>query len=51
MSVYRLYPNGEREDVKPREEFELGDAARSLPRSGNGAQNELPMPWPTPAEG
>ncbi|MFI6981703.1 hypothetical protein ACIBSV_24330 [Embleya sp. NPDC050154] len=46
MSVYRLYPNGEREDIKSREHFELGDAARSLHRMRNGEQNELPMPWP-----
>ncbi|WP_406298337.1 hypothetical protein OG948_23165 [Embleya sp. NBC_00888] len=48
MRVYRLYPNGEREDIKPREDFELGDASRSLPQLRNGEQSELPMPWPKP---
>ncbi|MET7301433.1 hypothetical protein [Embleya sp. NPDC005575] len=50
MSVYRLYPNGEREDIKPREDFELGDATRLLPQMGNDAQNESPMSWPTATE-
>ncbi|MFE2873392.1 hypothetical protein [Embleya sp. NPDC059259] len=48
MSVYRLYPNGEREDIKPREDFELSDASRLLPRLRNGEQSESPMSWPKP---
>ncbi|MFI1378843.1 hypothetical protein [Embleya sp. NPDC020886] len=48
MSVYRLYPNGEREDIKPREDFELGDASRLLPRLRNSEQSESPMSWPKP---
>lgn len=42
LSVYRLHPNGEREEIKPVEGFELGDASRWLPRSATVPQGEAP---------
>ncbi|MFE3200992.1 hypothetical protein [Embleya sp. NPDC059237] len=42
LSVYRLLPNGEREDVKPAADYELGDASRWLPRRATVSQGEVP---------
>lgn len=47
MSVYRLCPNGKREDIKPRREFELGDPSRGLPRLGSVHSYEPQVGNPT----
>ncbi|MGC0419265.1 hypothetical protein [Embleya sp. AB8] len=44
LSVYRLYPNGEREDIKAPADFELGDASRWLPQTRSRLQGEPPTP-------
>ncbi|MGC0419229.1 hypothetical protein ABIA38_004750 [Embleya sp. AB8] len=44
LSVYRLYPDGEREDIKPSADFELGDASRWLPQVRSASPGEPPAP-------
>lgn len=41
LSVYRLFPNGEREDVKPAADYELGDGSRWLPQGAVVSQGEV----------
>ncbi|WP_439674996.1 hypothetical protein [Embleya sp. MST-111070] len=42
LSVYRLHPNGEREDIKPAADYELGDASRWLPCGAVVSRRDVP---------